>query len=427
MSKNELLAALEADRNQHISFLQAFIHAPSPNPPGDTRDAAAVISRYLQDRGINTDVTAPLAHAPNIISEFSGERSPIETRRLILNGHIDVFPVGDGSGWTRDPWSGDVDESGYLHGRGGVDMKAGTAAVVIAYAYLHARRQHLRGELGLCAVSDEETGGKYGSKWLLQQDPERWKGTCMVNPEPTALNTVRFGEKGTLRLTFTVRTPSAHGAYLHQTKGAIRTAVPLIQDLISTVESTPVTELPPSLVAHLARPEVRAAFEAACGEGAADSLTSPTVNIGTIRGGLKVNMIPGECVFEADIRLPIGLPTSSVLGRIHKLLESHPAATMEIQEAASNPSNYSPHDHAMVKLLAKNAKAVAKLDNEPLATPSLGATDGKFWRYLGAAAYEYGVSPASMGAENERVKIDEFLTVLHTIALSAWDYLDGPE
>lgn len=76
-------------------------------------------------------------------------------------------------------------------------MKAGLAASIIAYTYLHRYRSHLSGNIALCAVSDEETGGKYGTKYLLE-DP-RWCGDFMVNAEPGGTDTIRFAEKGTLR------------------------------------------------------------------------------------------------------------------------------------------------------------------------------------------------------------------------------------
>ncbi|KAH8692384.1 putative peptidase [Talaromyces proteolyticus] len=428
MSKAKLLAALENNTDEHISLLQELIRAPSPNPPGDTRAAADILLKFLQKKGIAANIAASIPTAPNIVSEFTGQRSRNtgEARRLILNGHIDVFPAGDESGWTRNPWSGDLDDSGSIYGRGGVDMKAGTAALIIAYTYLFAHRHLLRGNVILSAVSDEETGGRHGSKWLIDNDPDYWRGTCVLNPEPTSLKTIRFGEKGTLRLTFTVRTLGAHGAYLHQTKGAIRTAMPLIQDLISTVESLR-PNLPSSLASYLSRTDVRAAIDEACGQGAADIILIPTVNIGTIRGGVKVNMIPTDCVFETDIRLPIGLPSPTVIDKINEVLTRHPHATLAVQEAASNPSNYCAHDHEMVRILAKNAKAVAGVDDEPVATLSLGATDGKFWRYMGVPVYEYGVSPKGMGAPDEKVKVEEFLAVLRTLLLSAWDYLGGEE
>jgi hypothetical protein len=71
--------------------------------------------------------------------------------------------------WARGPWSGDLVD-GRIHGRGAVDMKAGTAASVIAYSFLYRYRHLLSGSLALCAVSDEETGGKWGCKYLLELD-----------------------------------------------------------------------------------------------------------------------------------------------------------------------------------------------------------------------------------------------------------------
>lgn len=46
-------------------------------------------------------------------------------------------------------------------------MKAGTAASIIAFGYVHRFRSQLGGECVPKVVSDEETGGKYGTKYLL--------------------------------------------------------------------------------------------------------------------------------------------------------------------------------------------------------------------------------------------------------------------
>ncbi|MBW7973778.1 M20/M25/M40 family metallo-hydrolase [Bradyrhizobium sp. BR 10289] len=417
VTKEDLIAQIERDRASHIAFLQAFIREPSPNPPGDTRRAARVVTHYLANRGIEPSIVAPREDLPNIVAEFEGRRSG---RRLVMNGHIDVFPVGDGSGWTRDPWSGAL-EDGCVHGRGACDMKAGTAASIIAFSYLHARRAALSGSLGLTAVSDEETGGRWGSRWLLENDT-RWHGDCMINAEPSGLQTVRFAEKGTLRLTFTVRTAGAHGAYLHKSESATRIAASLITRL-GQIEAI-VPDLSPSLRNYLALPEVRAAADGAMGAGAADVLTRLTLNIGTVQGGLKVNMIPASCVFEADIRLPIGLDAARVMQTIHTILADYPQAEVAIQEAASNPPNSCAHDHPMVGILARNAETVSGL--RPVAVPSLGATDCKFWRYHKVPAYIYGPAPTRMAAANECVSVEEFMTVIKTHTLSAWDYLtDG--
>jgi len=70
--------------------------------------------------------------------------------------------AGPAETWSRDPWSGAV-EDGRVHGRGVVDMKCGTAASVWTYIYLHRLREQLKGRLTLTCVSDEETGGTWGA------------------------------------------------------------------------------------------------------------------------------------------------------------------------------------------------------------------------------------------------------------------------
>ena len=107
---------------------------------------------------------------------------------------------------------------GKIHGRGTVDMKCGTSASVLAFIALAQLKNHWRGKLTLTLVSDEETGGRWGSGYLLEHMPDEVLGDCVLSGEPSSLQTVRYGEKAILGLTFTVKTPGAHGAYPHLSK-----------------------------------------------------------------------------------------------------------------------------------------------------------------------------------------------------------------
>ncbi len=98
---------------------------------------------------------APQPTTPNIVATFAGGKAG---RHLALNGHIDVFPIGDGEGWTQDPWGGALVD-GRIYGRGACDMKCGTTASLFTYIYLHELQQEANGRLTLSAVSDEETFG----------------------------------------------------------------------------------------------------------------------------------------------------------------------------------------------------------------------------------------------------------------------------
>lgn len=422
VSRDAIVAALSADKDAHIAFLQALIQTPSPNPPGETGEVARVVANFLANHGINSDVVTPHSESPNLVSVFAGRRSAGD-KTLVLNAHIDAFPVSDIDDWELPPYSGTV-KDGYVHGRGAVDMKAGTAASVIAYSYLYKHQAHLSGRCALTVVSDEETGGKYGTRFLLHEDARKdvWRGSAVLNAEPTGLQSIRFGEKGTLRMTFNVNTPGGHGAYIHKDEGAVRIASRLIERLVGLEAME--YQLSAELESYLQRQDVRDTIEQIMGIGAAESMLRPTVNIGTIKGGDKVNMIPSKCTFEAEIRLPIGLTAEAVLTAIDdKVLANVPEASYAVQAAATNPSAASPIDHEMVGLIQKNAAS----DQIPLAIPSLGATDCKHFRYLGIPAFSYGPSPVSMAEKNERVSVAEFLETVRVHTLVGWEYLHGRE
>src|SRR2546427_206155 len=169
-------------------------------------------------------------------------------------------------------------------------MKAGTSASIFTYAYLYRIREHLKGRLTLTAVSDEETFGPWGARYLMEHHPEV-HGDCLLNGEPSSPLTIRFGEKGPLWLRFTVRTLGAHGAYTHLTPSATKIAARIIVDLedLTTLPAAVPIDVADALAG------AAAAIDEAQGPGAKDILQRVTVNIGVIHGGQKVNMVPGTC------------------------------------------------------------------------------------------------------------------------------------
>lgn len=415
---------IDSERDAHVHFLRALVRTPSPNPPGNTKEAIELVRSHLAERDIASSIIAPKEESPNLVAIVRGHVTNNEKPyNLVLNGHIDHFPVRDKGQWQRDPYSGDV-EDGYIHGRGGVDMKAGTAASIIAFTYMQRFQKQLRGQCTLEVVSDEETGGKYGTKYLLEQDSDRetWKGDCVLNAEPSGLSSIRFGEKGTLRITFGVRTQGGHGAYVHRNEGAIRVAARLIDRLVS-LEELGGEGMDSELHKYLQQRDVRDTADDIMGKGAANSMLKPTVNIGTIEGGAKVNMIPASCAFEVDIRLPIGLTADVVLRKIDDLLADIPEASYTVQTAASNPAAVSPRAHELVQVVQRNAMRTRV--NMPVPIVSLGATDCKHFRYRGVPAYSHGPSPATMAEKDERVSVEEFLDCVKVHTLTAWNMLGG--
>ncbi|KAG9192749.1 hypothetical protein G6011_11483 [Alternaria panax] len=292
---------------------------------------------------------------------------------------------------------------------------------------LKKRAALLKGSVALTVVSDEEIGGAYGTKHLLQHcgNPSPRKSDVVVNGEPGGLQSVRSGEKGTLHLTFTVATEGGNGAYTHRSYGVVVYASALIVTLKAEIERIDV-EIPPYVREYLRSDEVRRVADDTMGAGAAANLLKATLNIGIIQGGVKVDAMPSACVFEADIHLPVGLTAKTVCAFLDEMLISWPGVSYCVQEAASNPSSLSTLHHPFSNCIADDAQSVTGCG--PVSLVGLDGTDCNFYRYQHVPAFVFGPSPSGMGAVGEAVLIDEYISVIKTHALAVFRYLwDGKE
>jgi succinyl-diaminopimelate desuccinylase len=410
-----LLRNIEARRAEWISLLQGFVRTPTANPPGDTRAGAAFLERFLVAHDLPYRVIAPMLEMPNLVATFdTGRPGP----HLVLNGHIDVFPPGDEAGWRHgSAWSGAID-NGRLYGRGSADMKCGTIASFAAFRLLFAERVRLCGRVTLTAVSDEETGGKWGTGYLFAHHRDAVAGDCCLNGEPSSAHTVRYGEKTPLWLLFQVRTRGAHGAYVHMSESATKIATRLMTALEGLTRMRP--EIPAAVARNLADPAVRAALEQGLGPGAADLVSAVSLNCGMIEGGLKTNMIPSACRLEADLRLPVGVSKARMRCELQALLQDFPEVTMVEASNLEDEANWCDPQGRMLQLIQDAAERVTGI--RPLPVVTLAATDARYWRQRGIPAYIYGCSPDLMGTYDEAVGVEEFLNVVrvHTLAAAAY-------
>lgn len=418
-SRDDILRLVESLEGEAIRFLQDFTRIDTYNPPGDTVSGAEFIRNFLISKGIDPQVIAPQPTMPNIVAtEAFAQRG----RHLILNGHIDVFPPGPREHWDRDPLCGDLVD-GRVHGRGTVDMKCGTTAMIFTYLALREMAPDLAGRVTLTVVSDEETGGQWGAGYLVENHPDLVLGDCLLNSEPSSPWTVRFGEKSPTWFRFRIHTTGAHSAYPHLSKSATRIAARLMLDLESLEDIK--VDLPESVARTLEAPEVKAAIERALGEGANEVLRKVTVNIGMISGGIKLNIMPGDVTLEADIRMPVGTTAGQMREAVHAIASRYPEVSVEDMQYATMDPTCSDPAHEMVGRLADAAESLQGVRPQPIV--NLGGTDCRYWRMKGVPSYVYGCSPDGMGMPNESVSVEEFGQVLRTHVLAASGYLSADD
>jgi succinyl-diaminopimelate desuccinylase len=410
--REQLLLWIDRERDELVDFLARFVRRASPNPPGDTRNATGALIEWFAKAGLPARTIAPRPQMPNVVASLKGVRPG---PHLVLNGHVDHFPCNDKDRWTRDPWGGQIAD-GRIYGRGVSDMKNGTVALLFAFGWLAKLKHRLPGRLTFTAVSDEETGGTWGAKYLLDHHPEVL-GDCLLNAEPGAPTTIRFGEKGILRAAVIVETSGCHGAYTHKSSSATRVAARIATELAAVDDLTVTMDAAVERALDEAASEIDRIHVA----GAAKVIKQFTLNIGVVRGGVNINMLPGTCRLECDVRIPVGESVERALSSMRAILARHAQARLEV--LGFTEPNWSDPGHPMVEHLRTASARVSGV--RPLAITSLGASDARLWRLRGVPAFTYGTTATNVAMPDEHTDVEEWIGVVKTLTLAAHAYLNG--
>jgi acetylornithine deacetylase/succinyl-diaminopimelate desuccinylase-like protein len=303
-------------RDEAISLTRDLIRVDTSNPPGNETPAAMVLKRYLEANGIECEIVARDPDRANLIARIPGNGSGPS---MALLGHTDVVPA-DAQDWRRPPFSGDVDDDGYLWGRGAVDMKNETATRAVAMAVLAREGFQPNGDLLYIAEADEEDGTHpVGMIWLVQERPDlatdfainEGGGDRQVLVDGRVVVPICVGEKCCLAAMVTALGEAGHAS----TPTAGANAVPLLATLINRLAAhRPKRRLLPETRAMLEAlvgdlgDDLDAAIDRACAlhPSFADLLPplfSVTIAPTRLYGSAARNVMPGRASVECDCRI----------------------------------------------------------------------------------------------------------------------------
>ncbi|WP_426433553.1 M20/M25/M40 family metallo-hydrolase [Bradyrhizobium genosp. P] len=403
--------AVARDRaSQVVDLAMRLIATPSPNPDGDTRAVAAVAADLLRAHvpGVEVELHPGAADIVNVVARIRGHAPG---RRIVFNGHLDTYPLGDRTEWTVNP-EGEV-AHGRLYGRGAADMKGGIAASIAALAALAEQRAHWAGEAVLTLAGDEESMGPHGTKYLLDRVPHATGDATIIGDAGSPM-VLRFGEKGFIWIEITAEGRAAHGAHVHLGGNAIDRLREAL-DIVSALRRLPVA-MPDSVRDAIVR--AKPVSEPICGAGEADVLSSVTVNIGIVIGGTSPNLVPSTARAAIDLRLPVGVSSDAVIAMLQRQLDL-PGITWRVLRCFE-PNHTDPAD----EIVARCAAAAADImGTAPAINMRVGGSDARWFRMAGIPTVVYGPTPHNMGAPDEYADIAELATVSRVHAFTAFDML----
>jgi len=279
------------------------------NPPGMERACARHLGAILEGAGFRVAYHEFAESRTSLIATLGGDdaRPPI-----CFTGHIDTVPLG-AAPWTRDAFAGETDGD-RMYGRGSTDMKSGIAAFVAAAVELAPRLA--RGPGIVIVITAGEEVGCEGARFLADQKVLGRAGAIVV-AEPTA-NYPYVGHKGLAWFEVETRGVTAHGSMPEVGDNAIVKMARVIGDLEHfhfPVESHPV-------------------------------MGKPTMNVGTIHGGLNTNSVPDEARITIDTRTVPGIDHGHLCKSLESLLAPRGA---RVRKIVDTPSLYTEPENEWVQ------------------------------------------------------------------------------
>jgi len=313
---------------KYIEVLKDLISIDTSVPPGlNYGKATDYLEPLFKDLGFATQrVTIPAEHAEgregrvNLICHRWEKDRP----RLVFYGHIDVVPA---EGW--DAFKPRV-VNGKMYGRGAADMKGSIVALLLAMESLKGR--HLDFDVLVIITTDEEFS-QASQLHYLRQYLEPISGAHFLNLD-SGFGFVSIAALGALHVDIKVRGKSVHSGLSHLGENAVEKAgllVNALMDLKHTIEERE-SDIPTHPDTGLKRMVGR-------------------LNINVVKGGLKVNIIPDECLISVDRRL---IPEETIEDAKKELLDTLatvPGVIWELERVFSIPT-VPPNNDPIVDRLA---------------------------------------------------------------------------
>lgn len=387
---------LEIEALEHI---RALIRIDSVNTgeaatigDGETR-AALYVKEHLDEVGYETVLVEPRPGRASVVARLAG--SDPDAGALVAHAHLDVVPV-DADDWTHPPFGAEIHD-GLLYGRGAVDMKD-FAGMLLAIARAFRRDGVVpRRDLIFAFFADEEAGGVWGARWLVENRPELFAGATealsevggfsIPLPDDRRAYLVATAEKGVTVATLTARGAAAHGSRPTADNAVVR--------LARAVAAVGAHRFPVVRTATLERfLEVygrasgepldgddlsRLGFSASVIDAGARNTVSPTV----LTAGGKINVIPASASATLDVRVVPGQADA-----LREELADVVGDGIEIAWSRYIPAIEAPAEGRLMDVLQD---AVTAEDPDGTVVPYLlpASTDNKHLSRLGIRGYGF--------------------------------------
>lgn len=212
-----VLGKAQAYREDMARFLSDLVKLPSTSC--HEKDVVLRIKAEMEKVGFDEVIIDGLG---NILGRVGHGKHVIA-----MDAHIDTVDVGDRSAWTKDPFSGDIDDQ-LVYGRGTTDQTGGMVSMV--YAGKIIKDLGLEDDYTLWVTGTVMEEDCDGLCWQYIIREGKLRPEFVVITEPTNLNIYR-GHRGRMEIKVYVKGLSAHGSAPERGDNAIFKMAKILNEL----------------------------------------------------------------------------------------------------------------------------------------------------------------------------------------------------
>lgn len=327
------------NKKRIIKLIRKLISIDSQNPPGDETKIAHFVKNYLISLGLKTKLYEFKKRRSNVVATLPGKN---KKHSLLITPHLDTVPSG--KNWKFNPFLGRIYQ-GKIYGLGATDCKGNLACALEAINSLVEDKKVLEYNLVLAATSDEESGSKFGLIPLLEKGILRPSVAVVLDSDDFS---IIITQKGLIHLKVKLQGKKAHGAYPWRGINAIDKALDILKELKAKKWVFKKNKY----------------------------LKPPTLNIGTIKGGDKVNVVADWCEFELDFRFLPGMSDKEILKGIKNIIQKH-SKNFDLEIEGIQEPYWINKNYPLVDYLLK---VMRKVRVKPIIKGSEGATTLTFFK-----------------------------------------------
>lgn len=406
MNRQEIWNKIDERREELLKLCSEMIAIPSVNPPGNVKKIVGYITDFLKSHGISFEIVGENEDRPNILARYGTPGN----KTVVFNGHCDVVPVGDESKWAFPPFSGEI-KDGVMLGRGTSDMKCGMGAFLFAVAVLADAGVALSGDVLMTIVPDEETGGAFGTQWLFKNG--YIQGDWGIVAEPTGMDNIEVGQKGTMGMNIYATGTTAHGSLApYVGDNAIDKLVKLLPMMYELREIHGTYDGEIAQVMDVSKAKARAVQKT---PGVENIMDHVTVNFGTIQGGVKRNVVADAAMAELDVRVPIGVSHETVIAKVDEIIKKSGLTGISVTYDNPRGGNYVSISDPIVATVKDCIREL--LGIEMVTAYQWASSDTRYFREAGISTIQYGPSNTEgIHNYNETVNVEDIITAAKVYA-----------